>query len=110
MTEKEVQRQILDWLALKGIWHYRVNSGAMVAEYKGKKRFFRFSAKGHPDIVARGKPVGYGFSARVVWIECKSQKGKLSPDQEIWRAEAELHHDVYVVARKLEDIIDVFGE
>ena len=42
ITEKNVQAAISDYLSIKSIVHWRQNSGAMVAEYNGKKRFFRF--------------------------------------------------------------------
>jgi hypothetical protein len=45
VKESEVQKQILDYLALKGIFHYRNNSGAFV---DAQKHFYRFGALGSP--------------------------------------------------------------
>jgi hypothetical protein len=76
MKESDVQRQILDYLALKHLFHYRNNSGAMVSEYRGKKRFMRFGATGSPDIVCVVKggvphPLvckGAGVDVAVTWF------------------------------------------
>ena len=95
--EKDVQRAILDYLAWKKIFHYRQNTGAMVSEYKGAKRFMRFGAKGSPDIVAV-------ISGRYIGIECKGSNGKQSADQIIFQRDLELAGGLYVVAYSLDDI------
>ena len=41
----------LEYLAYRGILHYRNNSGAIVSEYKDKKRFLKVGAAGSPDII-----------------------------------------------------------
>ena len=101
-------KQILDYLSYRKVWRYRTNSGGL---RDSTGRLVRFGCVGHPDIVARLKPIGYtGFSGRVVWIEAKSPEGgRLTPAQEAWRGLAEAHGDVYILARKLEDVIEVFG-
>lgn len=59
--EGEIQSQILDWLKLKRIFHYRQNVGAMSVG----KRFIRFGLKGLPDIICviRGQYVGLEVKA-----------------------------------------------
>src|SRR5438876_1170141 len=52
MKESDIQRQILDYLALRRIFHYRNNSGAFV---DSKKHFYRFGALGSPDIYLRDR-------------------------------------------------------
>ncbi len=50
--EKDIQRAILQYLALRGILAWRVNSGAVSGTYKGKQRFVRFNgAEGCSDII-----------------------------------------------------------
>jgi hypothetical protein len=53
VKESEIQRQILSYLALKRIFHYRQNSGAFVFPETGthKRRFFKAGVLGAPDIV-----------------------------------------------------------
>jgi hypothetical protein len=100
--ETELVRLVLEYLALKKIWCYRINVGAL-RNPSGRPVFF--GVKGHPDIVARKKPRIPGGSGRVVWIECKSgPKAKLSEAQEEWRLMANLHGDIFIVARSLADV------
>lgn len=49
--ESEVQSAILEWLAYKGFYAVRVNSGKMLATYKGKQRMIHMAPKGTPDIL-----------------------------------------------------------
>ena len=79
------QRQIMDYLSLKDIFHYRNNSGALGAEHKGKKWFVRFGALGSPDIICvmpyyDGGPCHWPVS----WDRGKTVKGKQSVHQTEW--------------------------
>ena len=60
MKESDVQRQILDYLALKRIFRYRNNSGAFI---DSQKHVYRFGAVGGPNIVcvSVGQCVGIGM-------------------------------------------------
>jgi hypothetical protein len=62
VKESETQKQILDYLALKRIFHYRNNSGAFV---DSQKHFYRFGALGSPDIICviKGQYVGIEVKA-----------------------------------------------
>jgi hypothetical protein len=64
VKESEIQRQILDYLALKRIFNYRQNSGAF---HNGKGGFYRFGALGAPDIVCV-------IAGQYVRIEVKAPK------------------------------------
>jgi hypothetical protein len=48
--EKEVQRDILDWLEKAGVWAWRSNRGAFGATHNGKRRFVTFGVCGQSDI------------------------------------------------------------
>ena len=100
-------RVILEYLAYKKVWSYRCNTGGL---RDSTGRLVRFGVPGHPDIVARLRPIGYtGFSGRVIWIEAKSESGRLTPAQEAWRELAAVHGDIYIVARRLEDVSEVLS-
>ena len=45
----------------------------------------------------------------VLWIECKSPTGRLSPKQERFRADVEAHGGTYVVARSVDDLAGITG-
>lgn len=64
MPEKVLMQRCLDHLAACGYLAYHTHDS-------------RRSQAGFPDIVA----VGHG---RVLWIECKREKGKLSAEQKTW--------------------------
>lgn len=66
VLEKSVLNAVMEYLSLKRIPHWRINSGALRTERGG---FIRFGSKGMPDLYAIG-PAGIS-----VWIECKRPKG-----------------------------------
>lgn len=47
--------------------------------------------------------------ASVLWIECKSATGRLSPAQEQFRADIESHGGTYVIARSVDDLAELTG-
>ncbi len=103
ILEKDVLRVILHYLTIRKVWHRRINSGgAMLNGHGGGGQFVRFGAPGMPDILARGS------NGTVVWIEVKSPTGKQTPDQKAWQRDAEGFGDVYILARKVEDVMALF--
>ena len=105
ILEKDVLRVVLHYLTIRKVWHRRINSGAAVVEPGSpgtKRRFLRFGAPGMPDILARTE------SGTVIWIECKSPTGKLSEDQRKWKEDMDRFGDIYIVARRLEDVMCLF--
>lgn len=84
VSEREVLDSCLEWLAMKRLPHFRINSGAMKGEHNGKKRYVPFvrifipgegyTERGMSDICAliRTWPVaGGGLTPRFVAIEVK---------------------------------------
>jgi hypothetical protein len=96
VKESEVQKQILDYLALKGIFHYRNNSGAFV---DSQKHFYRFGAKGSPDIICIIK-------GRYVGLEVKTPKGKLSDDQIAFHRNLMAADGIVFTVRSLDEAIE----
>jgi hypothetical protein len=93
ITEADVLRACLDYLAARGIPAWRSNTGA--AQYAGKvgTRFVRYGKKGQADITglcAVEKKVGLSGAALHkgvrLEIECKRPGGKLSEHQEYFLA------------------------
>lgn len=97
-TEKETQKAILEYLDVRGIFHYRQNSGAYKAAHGG---FIRYGTKGAPDIVAvfRGKYIG---------IEVKDIKGRLNDNQKDFCKLLEAAGGIYMIARDIDDVIHYF--
>jgi hypothetical protein len=66
VRENQVLNAVDEYLALKRIPHYRINSGALKTP---RGQLIRFGSKGMSDFYAIGPD---GIS---VWIECKRPKG-----------------------------------
>ncbi|HEY2471042.1 MAG TPA: VRR-NUC domain-containing protein [Terracidiphilus sp.] len=97
--ESEVQRAILDYLELKGIFHYRNNSGAFKRE---DGHLYRFGALGSPDIVCviKGQYVG---------IEVKGTDGKQSDHQKKFQRQLEAMGGKYILAYSINAVIDALA-
>ncbi|HXO32265.1 MAG TPA: hypothetical protein VN901_07950 [Candidatus Acidoferrales bacterium] len=67
MKESDLQRQILDYFALKRDLHYRQNSGAFD---NGKGGFYRFGALGRAGHYLRDRRLETGQSEDVVVDAC----------------------------------------
>lgn len=78
VSEADIQRQILDWLKLSRIFHFRLNVGAQ----KFGDRFVRFGFVGLPDIVCivSNRLVNPGMG-QFVALEIKGPNGELSRSQ-----------------------------
>jgi len=98
-SEKEIQAAILDYLNLNGHFCYRQNTGAVISEYKGKKRFFRFGVKGASDIT------GISKDGKRIDIEVKAGYNKPSMDQQIYLDSMKKRGGIAIVAYCLDDVI-----
>ena len=99
VLEKDVQKTILDYLAVKKIFHYRNNSGAFISHYKGKERFMRFGAKGSTDIICV-------IDGKFIGIECKGTGGKQNDNQIAFQQDLEKAGGKYILAFDLETVIE----
>lgn len=94
-TEKATQRAILQYLALRKIFHWRNNSGA----FKNPKgHLYFFGTTGSPDIFAIIKGQIYG-------IEVKDIKGKQNDNQIEFQKGFEKAGGVYILARSLDEVL-----
>lgn len=97
MKEADVQRAILDYLALKRIFHYRNNSGGF---RDAANHFYRFGAIGSPDIVCV-------VNGQYVGIEVKAPGGRQSEHQKEFQRRLEEAGGRYVIASSLDDVLGV---
>lgn len=82
--ETAIRRAITEFLRLHGWKVARIVQSAL-------------SEKGIPDLVAiRG--------GQTVWIEVKTERGRLSKHQEAWLQDLEDHGGWWIVARSIEDV------
>lgn len=99
-TEKATQKAILDFLALKGVFHWRNNTGSFK---DSRGRFYSFGALGSPDIICVLPPKG-----QVLGIEVKDTKGRLNDNQIRFRDALERVGGRYVIAKSLDDVLPLF--
>ena len=102
VSEGDIQREICRYLRQKGALFMRINNTPV---YDPKLRQYRamgeYALKGVPDIIVVD---AYGL---FIGIEVKSSKGKLSPDQLLFKKRLEKKGGIYIVARSVKDVEDV---
>lgn len=100
-TESQIQAAILDYLALRGILAWRTNSGAIITQ---AGRMVHLAPKGTADII--GIMPGSG---KLLAIECKTRKGKVTPEQEEFLQRVRDNGGCAFVARSVEDVERMMG-
>jgi hypothetical protein len=95
MTENDLQKQILDYLHVRGIRAWRNSVGRTANTVTG-------GGAGTPDILGIMKPCG-----RFLAVEVKSEKGQLSEVQAAWLQFAREAGALVIVARSLRDVEEV---
>jgi hypothetical protein len=83
--EKEITKDIRRFLTIRNIFNWKVWQGLG-------------SIKGVPDIIAC-------YKGRMIAIEVKGQKGKLSPHQELFMDNLKQAGAICFVARSVDDVI-----
>lgn len=92
LSEHEIQQQIMDYLAYKGISHWRSNVG--------RKHYMQFGLVGSADITGLLK------DGRRLEIEVKDYKGKQSMEQIKFADMIRKSNGLYILARSLDDVVD----
>jgi len=107
MKESEIQRYCLRYLKAKGYYFGRVNVGGIKRGNVWCQN--PYTLKGVPDIIGFYKRMSQKMmvSWNMFAIECKSDKGKLSPDQIKFKEHFEASGGLYIVARNPEDIEEI---
>lgn len=100
IPEKDIQKLILQYLNLQGHYCYRQNTGAVVNEYKGKKRFFRFGTPGASDIT------GISKAGKRIDIEVKADGNSPTENQINYLGEMSKRGGIAIVAYSLDDVIE----
>jgi len=104
MTESEIQKQILEYLARHhDCYSWRNNTGAVKANYNGKDRFIRFSEKGSADVffILKGK-----FYA----VEVKKKGGKQSESQIEWQKKIVAVGGTYILTDDFAEFAEWFDK
>lgn len=111
VPESEVQAAILQYLVMRKILCWRSNSGGMVGEYKGRKRFVQFvrfpNEEGLPDDFKKAMPDIGGVlnDGRALFIECKRRGEKPTQKQLNFLEAVRARLGVAIVAYSVDDVI-----
>lgn len=94
LTERQFQARVIDLLHMFG---YRVAHFLPAVNLRGQWRTpVAADGKGFPDLVAV-RPERNGRSGRVLFIELKTDTGRLTKEQKEWQADLEgAHAEAYV--------------
>lgn len=99
VPERDVLRAVLDLLAVKRIWHRRMNTGAVKAE----GRFFRFGSPGMSDVL-----VILRLRANVfwpLWLEVKTRSGIQNENQVLFEREVLAAGHSYLIVREVDELV-----
>jgi hypothetical protein len=79
MTEAEWQRQVIQYATLMGwrVWHDNATNAPRRCGSCGEVRRLPRNASGLPDLILVRRP-------RLVWVELKADRGRLSDKQSAW--------------------------
>jgi hypothetical protein len=99
LKESTIENQILTWLYYQKIWAWKNPSAGYYDQKAGRfrKHVSLFAINGVSDIVGvcRGRPL---------FIECKADKGRLTPDQKAFLERATREGALAFVARNISDV------
>ena len=104
-TEGQLVKAIVEYLEFNGHRAVRVNSGATVLEYKGRRRAIRMAPAGTSDILACLKPTG-----KFMAVEAKRGKNKATEAQSEFLRAIERIGGIAVVAYSVDDVIRAIEE
>ena len=115
-TEAQIQRAILEYLKLKGVFCWRQNSGAFRLHGAGGDRFVRAGFPGISDIlgilrlaVQLDGPTQRWYNGRFLAIEVKRPGQKPTPDQQAFLAAVKANGGVAFIATSVEDVRKELG-
>jgi hypothetical protein len=99
--EKDIQRQICEWLQLKKYFFWRANNIPVYGKNNAGAKTFRslpkFTPRGLPDIMLINRGI-------FVAIEVKRPGAKLRPEQAEFGAKCVLNNAHYLVATSIENL------
>jgi len=117
-TEADIKRAVDDWLQYKmnagKLYYDRLNSGSFI-EVRGKtRRRIQGCIAGTADFFVLMKTVIPAFpthigvkSVRVIFLEIKSEKGRLRTEQKCFKTLVEAQGSEYYVVRSVEEIAEI---
>lgn len=99
MTEQEIQNKIILEVNKRGHRLWRANAGKVQTK---DNRIIKLFPKGFPDAVGFRKTDG-----KMIFIEVKTEKGRLRPEQIKFQSFIETQPVLYGIARSVDDAIRI---
>ena len=100
-TEAQIQKAIMQWGQYKKVLMHRINVIGTPLHKDGLTVYRPSTNKGmadiHATLIVEGIPVS-------VWLEVKTKKGKLSPNQKAFQESIESAGGFYYVVRSIDDV------
>lgn len=98
--ETKLLREVMQYLSKTGVFHLRINNQGQYDKRLGRYRPSPYGHNGVADVlvIAQGQPV---------FVELKAPKGRLSPDQILFKRHCEEHAIEYEVVRTLDELINL---
>lgn len=102
ISEKQVMKEVKQWLDLKGFLCYRMNTGAAsYTDQHGRNRFVKFGSKGMADFMVL-------HDGHAIFLELKGSQGKQTYDQRNFQSDVELAGCSYAVVKGSRDVEEFF--
>lgn len=96
--ETDIQAAICGYLSLKRYFFWRANTAPIFDKTRGAFRAMpKYGRKGVSDILLLKEGVLHA-------IEVKTDTGRLSPDQKLFKEDIERHGGIYLVAQSIDDV------
>ncbi len=100
LTEDQIQEAVVQWLTLKGIPYTHIaNEGKRTAAHNAKLKRMGVT-KGWSDLVLL-------LNGEVAFLELKTKKGRISPEQEHFRQQCLERNIKHAYARSFKEAIDM---
>jgi len=99
-TEREstIEKNILDWLTIKGCYAFKVPKSGYNVKGKWRKHSSKYAVNGISDIVCIDR------TGRVLFLEVKSKNGVQSDDQKKFEENVKKSGGRYYVVRSVKDV------
>lgn len=95
IKERDVTKTVRDYMEYRGWRGVRINAGP-------------FGKRGQPDFLFLRYVAG-SLKAAAVWVEFKSPKGRLSPEQTAWIDEERRRGATCIVVRDFDEFVDWYA-
>ena len=111
LTEAEIKRQTGDYLECgmnQGKWYFdRLNSGEFIEVRGGSRRRVKGCREGTSDFFVLTKTQSQSWIPRVIFIEVKSERGRMHPEQWAFAKLVAEQLAEYYVVRNIEELKDI---